>query len=457
MAPLSTLVQRVNKPTTTLVEETFVERGCKKEPFRKSRKRISVKYLLCLLLLGCVYLFELRSILGVDLSGLEKTFLLGPKTQRFAKHDEIGRFSVMLSRDRSLRNKNKPGNSGELVIDALSIGSQNNMKLIEAQSLTWASHYTIRHFFAAIEADDADPNCHKAINSTDLHAIRDLCQKQQPLVKDEALKSHIAKEFGKNYLKKGPGWMCAQQRFATAFTRMGRFYQNQLEVDPKALPDFLLIQDDDSYFNMLKMNEFFTTLDPSRPMTEAPCLIEHVKGWKFSYPWGGFGFILSKGAIENLIRPIYCKTKASDQFEENVCSRLEENLLGEARFFEEGMSVSDLMGAHVDHNLFKDYDKKGWSYCLHGDWAIGYYVNYYYISAQVKDPKYKNVNEFRIESQLGGGGVYSAAANTGNCVHDKVETCNMTAHVCHKQTVESMLNLTQQLAAEAPDEFDFSK
>jgi hypothetical protein len=74
-------------------------------------------------------------------------------------------------------------------------------------------------------------------------------------------------------MKKGAKWMCAQQRFAVAWETIGRFYRKQLEVENWALPDFLLLQDDDSHYNMVRIEDFLRDKDPSIPLAEAPCLI----------------------------------------------------------------------------------------------------------------------------------------------------------------------------------------
>lgn len=78
----------------------------------------------------------------------------------------------------------------------------------------------------------------------------------------------------------------------------------------------------------------------------------------------GFGLILSRGVVQNLVRPVFCNGTNKDDFERNVCSRLDDNLVGEAQYFTDGMSVSDLMGAHVRNNLFTSYQNNPtWAYC----------------------------------------------------------------------------------------------
>lgn len=129
--------------------------------------------------------------------------------------------------------------------------------------------------------------------------------------------------------------------------------------------------------------------------------------------------------------------------------RLDDDILGERQFFRNTMSVSDLMGAHVRNNLFTQYSQRNWAYCLHGDWALGYFVNYYYIASHTKDEGFETVPQVRIEGTLGG----TFKEDRGNCVHGSVETCTEAAHVCHRQTVKSMVNRTREVAAQAPGAF----
>lgn len=150
-----------------------------------------------------------------------------------------------------------------------------------------------------------------------------------------------------------------------------------------------------------------------------------------------------------MIRPIYCNTSDKDEFERNVCSRLEDDILGERQYFRNGMSVSDLFGAHIRGNLFTQYSDDNWSYCLHGDWAIGYFVNYYYVASHTKDAGFEEVPQVRIEGTLG----KTTDKDKGNCVYGGVELCTEAAHVCHRQTVKSMYNRTREVAMEAPGAF----
>jgi len=88
---------------------------------------------------------------------------------------------------------------------------------------------------------------------------------------------------------------------------------------------------------------------------------------------------------------------------------------------------------------------------LHGDWVVGYYVNMYFVSSQVKDPAFAGVPQVRIEGTLGS----ITAEDKGNCVYANVDLCTEKAHVCHRQTAKSMANRTKEIAAKAPGAFRY--
>lgn len=231
------------------------------------------------------------------------------------RHDKTSTFSIMRTRGRMYTGANNNAVRGaDFTIDALSIGTQFNFGLLEAQSRTWASHKSIRHFMAATELDDADPSCHDTLTETAIQKMIHICREEKPHVKQEGMRTHY-EQFANSFEGNGPGWFCAQQRTAVALETLGRFYRRELLVNPKALPDFLFLQDDDTYYNMVQTESFLKDKDPSIPLAEAGCLIRLYESDNFSFPWGGFGFILSRGAIDNLIRPIYCNVTHSDEFQ----------------------------------------------------------------------------------------------------------------------------------------------
>ncbi|KAI2502835.1 hypothetical protein MHU86_11659 [Fragilaria crotonensis] len=145
-------------------------------------------------------------------------------------------------------------------------------------------------------------------------------------------------------------WMCALTRFAHV-GKVGRFYRQELAQQGSTftLPDFLLVQDDDTYYNMIKMYPYLEQKDPLRATADAGCLVRMpIAEIAFDYPYGGFGLILSKASLEKWIRPVDCDhPRKDDVWETKVCMQLKENLIGEGFAWKNGMSITDLMAAHA--------------------------------------------------------------------------------------------------------------
>ena len=97
------------------------------------------------------------------------------------------------------------------------------------------------------------------------------------------------------------------------------------------------------------------------------------------------------------------------------------------------------MRAHAAANPFREYEK--WTnkpgYCFHGDWLLGYYINYYNLgSPPLSEGPDRDLPHFNMEKALGYG--YGHKPMTMNCLNNALEICPPTAHVCHRQTPESM-------------------
>ena len=330
----------------------------------------------------CFYAVKLQSQYLEGLHGTKANeHVMEPPSQR---HDSSSKFTIMRSCIKRRRHQNTQNRASSWIRSPLAHTTISDCW--KRKSRTWASHKSIRHYFAATEMDDADPSCYKTLNKTTIDKIVNLCTKEQPYAKGGMRIQY------KKFSKGSPGWICAQQRFAIALETLGKFYRRELLVDGFQLPDFLLMQDDDTYYNMVRIEDFLRDKEPSIPLAEAPCLIRHTLLQNFSFPWGGkflislritcvidelivrppssgYGFILSRGAVWNLIRPVYCNDTSLDDFERNVCARLDADLLGERQYFTNGMSVSDLMGAQVRNNLFTKFSRENWAYCKRTDFG----------------------------------------------------------------------------------------
>ncbi len=158
-----------------------------------------------------------------------------------------------------------------LTIDAASMGCRNKSGWMQAQVDTWGAS-NVHFFFGSTEQDDIDPTCNEVM---------------KPKL------SMLAKAFfaQPKWLEKtntGIGWLCAQQSFASMLGKVGKFYQIQLEVDKSfQLPSFLLIQDDDTYYNMdvLERELLLKVKDLFIPFAAAGCLVNMpIHMLNFSFP-----------------------------------------------------------------------------------------------------------------------------------------------------------------------------
>ena len=146
-----------------------------------------------------------------------------------------------------------------------------------------------------------------------------------------------------------------------------------------------------------------------------------------------------------------------DEFMNHACAQIQRNMFGEQESFLEGMSVSDLMGAHAARATFADPEKfkeAKYPFCLHGDWTVGYYLNYYRLSNQIADPWYnglaaqsskdqrhrKSIDrpQFRIGNF---GKIYKNS--TGNCLNDGDSKCDRNSEICHHLSMKKMKDLAE--------------
>jgi len=368
------------------------------------------------------------------------------------------------------------------VVDIVSIGSKHSKDLHKTQLSTWASHSSIRYFFGVTEEDDAYPDCDTRLTMEGMIKFSDNCVSK--LTKTKYIHSPIAAStatyFAKgDYLKtKNPGWLCAQKRPLYAMAKLIRFYRKLLqnrdehqEDYASDLPDYMILVDDDTYYNMDLFQNFVRSWkeDPSFPRIEAGCLIKqplHL-GTNFSHPFGGFGLVFSRGSIENLMRPLPCNVNTGttsnethgDPFYENACRQLKLNWFGETPSFEEGMSVSDLMIAHSSRHAYYSQEALNTRlpFCFHSDWAMGHYMNHYHISSHVSefsepDEHYKyHYNWHRgmptVRMGWSFGILYANEKKNPprNCKHDGEEKCHVSAMICHHLTGDQIKEIYDQV------------
>jgi hypothetical protein len=222
------------------------------------------------------------------------------------------------------------------------------------------------------------------------------------------------------------------------------------------------------------MDKIITTLPSFYPSNEsyaiAGCVIrEHIQKHNFTFPWGGFGTIFTRGLLEKFLHPISnCSSTAGDdsikylstvpreltmsEFERLACHRLSEDKLGESLLFRNGMSVADLMYAYVTHweytNAEKNWSRSKPGFCMHADWVIGYFVNTYYLAKHTGEYPYTYNNDDRFRGYLGshmyaGNDPNAYDRNKKQCYNDGDENCLPESHFCHHVTPQKMQSLYQ--------------
>jgi hypothetical protein len=277
------------------------------------------------------------------------------------------------------------------LFDVISIGTLLQPELQNAQQRTFGSHSSIRNFFRITELNDTDVKCSTNLTMAKWSKIFEFC-------KDVDNQTHVSRMLRQRLYKpkNHVGWLCAQKRpLDGLYLAVQQYARNSYET---SLPDYLIVADDDTYANM----DFLVNNIPAMyPTFEAHiatgCLLTHPRNIHFSFPFGGFGTILTRKALENLIQPIYCRSSHSDSnllptaFNQMACWRLNQNLVGEKSFFQDGMSVLDLMYAYSSGLLFSQVDNwiNGVGFCFHSDHALGYFMGFYHIA--VPDTKWSEL------------------------------------------------------------------
>lgn len=395
--------------------------------------------------------------------------------------------------------------SSSFTVDILSVSSINQLDLLHAQQSTIATHKSVRNFFNVTERDDADPNCHTDITFEHVESVSNFCRKQgkeKPIIM-----RYLRRQYANvNWLrkKKNPmGWLCAQVRPYSGLRKAQLHYQRS----GQELPNYLLIFDDDTYYNMEKFQMNFASLDSSIEKVYAGCLVRlPVHQINYTFPFGGFGSILSEGALVRLFRrhscpglggfnDTYSKGHASFNEKESslaedssaaFCSRLKEDNVGELKYFTNGMSLVELMYKYSSTDKYRNVKNwaRGSGFCMHSvriiqrvslhlmihitiscnricisllslyrngstkDWVLGYFVNYYNISTHVTEPYYKHVPHARFESYKDSE-IYSKPK--GFCRNDA--KCEKDTEICHRATPEWMETEITRLKLMAPDKF----
>lgn len=295
-------------------------------------------------------------------------------------------------------------------IDIISVGSETRPEYQKMQKATFGSHPSVRHFFAITEKDDVDQDCHDRLTMIDVLQISGFCG---GLRRDIEHKHRLLFDFKNKFAnpdwlqrttKNPAGWMCAQKRPMAGFGKALETYrkytnhtqQQQQQLD---LPDFLVIMDDDTWYNMEYVMKGLKELqkEPSvlngrvgASFVVAGCLIRSkLKRFKWSFPFGGWGTIFSRGALEAMMQPLHCgdiisanntamnmepyveSNNSTSDYSSLFCPKLAKNRVGELKTYRDGMSLVDLMYNYVMREPYLDHANWDVGFCMHSDWVWG--------------------------------------------------------------------------------------
>ena len=351
-------------------------------------------------------------------------------------------------------------------IDVIIVGSKLKRQAAQAQFDSWGSHKSVRHFVLSTEYDDVDPNCHSSTMTwDDVVKQSKTCHNKRYWSSIGALNkftSLIQNSYATlNWLegkKNAAGWLCAQRRFVSSFTKLVDMYT------PQTLPDYLIIADDDTYINMEHIEEYLIR-QPARleqrglnqddgivpshntPVVFTGCKVRYpTHQISFTNPFGGFGTFLSKGSLKRWTQPLYCNDTAND-YENNICHKLLRKsehaypsaTVGEERYYATGDSLND---------IFDKYVRLEKTFCLHSDWALGYIVNFLNISRACHPKsdwiaeKYPERITNRLHDIMGSeiyGSTYNGQCKYGNGQKGEDLGCHSNATVCHYVNETEML------------------
>ena len=99
----------------------------------------------------------------------------------------------------------------------------------------------------------------------------------------------------------------------------------------------------------------------------AGCSVRHVVSQtNFTFPFGGFGYFLSKASIQRLIEPIHCN--GTSESPSDMCQQIQKNLFQEARLFQSGMRVGELMYRFTASEPYIKHKTWKTGFCVHSDW-----------------------------------------------------------------------------------------
>ncbi|CAB9500802.1 expressed unknown protein [Seminavis robusta] len=316
-------------------------------------------------------------------------------------------------------------------VDVLSIGSKSRLDRFQAQIETWARSTSdgglIRKVYHGTEDDDWDEACRDGSLTTEQAVnVRQVCNK---LYRTNRALWYMRRNINLGFLwdsdKLRPGWLCAQKRLVLALARVLRGYNQNNKV-----PDYLLLVDDDTWYDMDKLVDILRTTNSDSPYVAAGCRTHHSNRHVIYY--GGMGLVLSKASLRRMLRPILeLPDNANDEWEKHVLHKLSENLAMEKDLHQPGMSLIELMDAYVKAEAYQNANHWERGFCFHSDNFLSFIIEHY------------RIHETSIMDVLVPEGVFEKHDIVHHGVCTLHANCEDDSMMCHYQTREDMVERTE--------------
>jgi hypothetical protein len=269
-----------------------------------------------------------------------------------------------------------------LILDVLSIGSLSRIEFLETQRNILTSSHFMRRYFNATERDDFDPSCSFHLTNNDTQKIKRFCrtagERYATGKGTSTLLDSTFRDFSRYFLprklmakKRNPAsWLCAQQRPLSALRKTLEFFRR---APPGGFPDYLMIIDDDTYIDPENIHSYLKAYEDKHSISSDNSIaltgcVAKLRTIEFGH--GGFGLILSRGALALLDAPL---TNHNNQSLHTILSPWTKKSKLELK----GLSLIELFAKIAKDNSFVHH--QNWTfpgYCMHSDWVLAYILRY---------------------------------------------------------------------------------
>lgn len=316
----------------------------------------------------------------------------------------------------------------------------------DAQQQSFASQASIRNFFRVTELSDSNRDCSTSLTLDDIQTVIDFCENTAGLSTTAQLwRGHLFRP------RRHADWMCAQKRPIEAlFHVLEEYKTGQL----KSLPSYLAIVPDDVFVHGANFRRAIRRNFPAHePHVLAGCQLEFLKSSNITVPHWGFGSFFSRAALERLLIPLHCKsaantaalTSASQRFVSLACERLAINAMGEHQFFDDGMTLGDLMVRYASLQKYSDAMSWNAGYCLSAEQALAYFVQHFRVgltdAAILQIPLGDTNNTQKGYQPLTAHGSWDMK---GQCKNEGEAQCSHDSIVCHSIGPNQMERITEK-------------